>query len=348
MRIKEKAKERLLLQESICSFLKIRKVPIIIFTGIVVIFGILFYLYDIPFDAIIYGCELSFVWCAVCQFIDFYKYYKRHKLLHINREQFFDDAEQLPEYMDIIEYDYQELAKKLYQAKQELISKNRIAKKELLDYYGMWVHQIKTPIAALDILLQNTERMLYQLDEKEMMQKAISVSDMKMELFKIEQYVEMALNYLRVEDISSDLVFKKHELDDMVRQVIRKYAKIFISKKIKIDFKLTKACIVTDEKWFIFVLEQIISNALKYIKKGQIFIYMKEKSLVIEDTGIGIPAEDLPRIFEKGFTGYNGRENKKSTGIGLYLCKNIMDKLQWNITVDSEVGSGTKIYLTKM
>ena len=337
-----------MIKESIFSFLKIRKVLIIIFIGIVVIFGILFYLYDIPFDAIIYGCELSFVWCAVCLFIDFYKYYKRHKLLHINREQFFDDAEQLPEHMDIIEYDYQELAKKLYQAKQELISKNRIAKKELLDYYGMWVHQIKTPIAALDILLQNTERMLYQLDEKEMMQKAISVSDMKMELFKIEQYVEMALNYLRVEDIYSDLVFKKHELDDMVRQVIRKYAKIFISKKIKIDFKLTKACIVTDEKWFIFVLEQIISNALKYIKKGQIFIYMKEKSLVIEDTGIGIPAEDLPRIFEKGFTGYNGRENKKSTGIGLYLCKNIMDKLQWNITVDSEVGSGTKIYLTKM
>lgn len=337
-----------MIKESIFSFLKIRKVLIIIFTGIVVIFGILFYLYDIPFDAIIYGCELSFVWCAVCLFIDFYKYYKRHKLLHINREQFFDDAEQLPENMDIIEYDYQELAKELYQAKQELISKNRIAKKELLDYYGMWVHQIKTPIAALDILLQNTERMLYQLDEKEMMQKAISVSDMKMELFKIEQYVEMALNYLRVEDISSDLVFKKHELDDMVRQVIRKYAKIFISKKIKIDFKPTKACIVTDEKWFIFVLEQIISNALKYIKKGQIFIYMKEKSLVIKDTGIGIPAEDLPRIFEKGFTGYNGRENKKSTGIGLYLCKNIMDKLQWNITVDSEVGSGTKIYLTKM
>lgn len=348
MRIKEKAKERLLLQESICSFLKIRKVPIIIFTGIVVIFGILFYLYDIPFDAIIYGCELSFVWCAVCLFIDFYKYYKRHKLLHINREQFLDDAEQLPKHMDIIEYDYQELAKELYQAKQELISKNRIAKKELLDYYGMWVHQIKTPIAALDILLQNTERMLYQLDEKEMMQKAISVSDMKMELFKIEQYVEMALNYLRVEDISSDLVFKKQELDDMVCQVIRKYAKIFISKKIKMDFKPTKACIVTDEKWFIFVLEQLISNALKYTKKGQISIYMKEKSLVIEDTGIGIPAEDLPRIFEKGFTGYNGRENKKSTGIGLYLCKNIMDKLQWNITVDSEVGSGTKIYLTKM
>ena len=181
-----------MIKESIFSFLKIRKMPIIIFTGIVVIFGILFYLYDIPFDAIIYGCELSFVWSAVCLFIDFYKYYKRHKLLHINREQFFDDAEQLPEHMDIIEYDYQELAKELYQAKQELISKNRIAKKELLDYYGMWVHQIKTPIAALDILLQNTEQFLYEEDivnsrinkRLEIIQESIPVSDMKMELFK--------------------------------------------------------------------------------------------------------------------------------------------------------------------
>ena len=242
-----------MIKESIFSFLKIRKVLIIIFTGIVVIFGILFYLYDIPFDAIIYGCELSFVWSAVCLFIDFYKYYKRHKLLHINREQFFDDAEQLPEHMDIIEYDYQELAKELYQAKQELISKNRIARKELLDYYGMWVHQIKTPIAALDILLQNTEQFLYEEDivnsrinkRLEIIQESVPVSDMKMELFKIEQYA----------------------VDDMVRQVIRKYAKIFISKKIKMNFKPTGRYIVTDDKWFVFVLEQLISNALKYTKK---------------------------------------------------------------------------------
>ena len=348
--------ERNIIQQSIFSFLKIRKVPIIIFTGIVVIFGILFYLYDIPFDAIIYGSELSFAWSAVCLLIDFYKYYKRHKLLHINREQFFENAEELPEYMDIIECDYQELVKELSQAKQDFISQNRIARKEMLDYYGMWVHQIKTPIAAMDILLQNTEQFLYEEDivnsrinkRLEIIQESIPVSDMKMELFKIEQYVEMALNYLRVEDISSDLSFKKHAVDDMVRQVIRKYAKIFISKKIKMNFKPTGSYIVTDDKWFVFVLEQLISNALKYTKQGQISIYMEDKSLVIEDSGIGIPAEDLPRIFEKGFTGYNGRENKKSTGIGLYLCKNIMDKLQWNITADSEVGSGTKIYLTKM
>ena len=153
-------------------------------------------------------------------------------------------------------------------------------------------------------------------------------------------------------------IFRKENTDKALKYGIYRhlptYEKIirnlvsFYNKKIKMNFKPTGRYIVTDDKWFVFVLEQFISNALKYTKKGQISIYMKEKSLVIEDTGIGIPAEDLPRIFEKGFTGYNGRENKKSTGIGLYLCKNIMDKLQWNITVDSEVGSGTKIYLTKM
>ena len=348
IKIKEKPEKRPLFKESISSFFKICKVPIIIFTGIVVIFGILFYLYDIPSDAIIYGMQLSIVWSGVCFLIDFYRYYKRHKLLHINREKFFDDVEQLPEQMDIIECDYQELVKELYRAKQELVSGNRIARKEMLDYYGMWVHQIKTPIAALDILLQNVEQNLYQSDEKETIQETVPVADMKMELFKIEQYVEMALNYLRVEDISSDLSFKKCAVDDMVRQAIRKYAKVFISKKIQMDFKPTNVYTVTDEKWFVFVLEQLLSNSLKYTKEGKISIFMEGKALVIEDTGIGIPAEDIPRIFEKGFTGYNGREDKKSTGIGLYLCKNIMDKLQWNITADSEVGTGTKIYLTKM
>ena len=313
-----------------------------------ILFAVIFWIYEIPVEIAGYAFLLVILWNVIWFTLVFIRYEKRQRILEENQGKIRTEAGGFPEAESRESEMYQELIRQLYEEKKELESSVQIEKQELSDYYSMWVHQIKTPIAALDILLQNTEQMLYQLDEKEMMQETISVSDMKMELFKIEQYVEMALNYLRVEDISSDLVFKKHELDDMVRQVIRKYAKIFISKKIKMDFIPTKACIVTDEKWFIFVLEQIISNALKYTKKGQISIYMKEKSLVIEDTGIGIPAEDLPRIFEKGFTGYNGRENKKSTGIGLYLCKNIMDKLQWNITADSEVGRGTKIYLTKM
>ena len=321
-----------------------------------ILFAVIFWIYEIPVEIAGYAFLLVILWNVIWFTLVFIRYEKRQRILEENQGKIRTEAGGFPEAESRESEMYQELIRQLYEEKKELESSVQIEKQELSDYYSMWVHQIKTPIAALDILLQNTEQFLYEEDivnsrinkRLEIIQESIPVSDMKMELFKIEQYVEMALNYLRVEDISSDLSFKQYAVDDMVRQVIRKYAKIFISKKIKMDFKPTKACIVTDEKWFIFVLEQIISNALKYIKKGQISIYMKEKSLVIEDTGIGIPAEDLPRIFEKGFTGYNGRENKKSTGIGLYLCKNIMDKLQWNITVDSEVGRGTKIYLTKM
>ena len=309
---------------------------------------IIFFLYQLPIEPMVYATVFWLI-TGICACLNgFYRYRKKVEQLELIAAAPDINLSQMDSPVGQDERFQQEIMQQLNQMRIDVENASQKSSEDMTDYYTMWAHQIKTPIAALDILLQNTEQMLYQLDEKEMMQETISVSDMKMELFKSEQYVEMALNYLRVEDISSDLVFKKHELDDMVRQGIRKYAKIFISKKIKMDFIPTKACIVTDEKWFIFVLEQIISNALKYTKKGQISIYMKEKALVIEDTGIGIPAEDLPRIFEKGFTGYNGRENKKSTGIGLYLCKNIMDKLQWIITVDSKVGSGTKIYLTKM
>ena len=331
-----------MIKESIFSFLKIRKMPIIIFTGIVVIFGILFYLYDIPFDAIIYGCELSFVWCAVCLFIDFYKYYKRHKLLHINREQFFDDAEQLPEHMDIIEYDYQELAKELYQAKQELISKNRIAKKELLDYYGMWVHQIKTPIAALGVLIQSGE----ELEEVQESPKAQELTrSMKMEVFRIEQYVDMVLTYLRMGSATSDYAFRICSLEEIVRQAVRKYSQMFIMTRTRLHLEIQDQKILTDEKWLTFVIEQILSNAVKYARGGEISIYTEEKTLVISDNGIGIAEEDLPRIFEKGFTGYNGRANKKSTGIGLYLCKTIIDRLHHTIWIESKPEKGTKVYL---
>ena len=331
-----------MIKESIFSFLKIRKMPIIIFTGIVVIFGILFYLYDIPFDAIIYGCELSFVWCAVCLFIDFYKYYKRHKLLHINREQFFDDAEQLPEHMDIIEYDYQELAKELYQAKQELISKNRIAKKELLDYYGMWVHQIKTPIAALGVLIQSGE----ELEEVQESPKAQELTrSMKMEVFRIEQYVDMVLTYLRMGSATSDYAFRICSLEEIVRQAVRKYSQMFIMTRTRLHLEIQDQKILTDEKWLTFVIEQILSNAVKYARGGEISIYTEEKTLVIADDGIGIAEEDLPRIFEKGFTGYNGRANKKSTGIGLYLCKTIIDRLHHTIWIESKPEKGTKVYL---
>ena len=157
--------------------------------------------------------------------------------------------------------------------------------------------------------------------------------------------MEMVLVYLRMENMSADLSFEQSVLDDLIRQVIRKYSRQFIIQKIKLNYETINSRVLTDEKWMVFVLEQLLSNALKYTRSGYISIYMEKKELVIQDTGIGIEAEDLPRVFEKGFTGYNGRTDKKSTGIGLYLCKSIMDKLRHQIRIESEVGVGTKVYL---
>ena len=135
--------------------------------------------------------------------------------------------------------------------------------------------------------------------------------ELSAELFKIEQYVEMVLGYLRTEQMTSDLTLKKYDLFNMIRQAIRKYSRLFILQKIKLNLEEMDYQVITDEKWLLFAIEQILSNALKYTKEGSISIYMSKErkdTLVIEDTGIGISPEDLPRVVEKGFTGYNGRE----------------------------------------
>lgn len=144
------------------------------------------------------------------------------------------------------------------------------------------------------------------------------------------------------------LVFARYDLDALIRQAVRKYAPLFIRRKIILSYEPVHCEVLTDEKWLVFVLEQILSNALKYTKSGSIHIYLSPdapKTLVIEDTGIGIAPEDLPRIFEKGYTGCNGRADKRSTGIGLYLCRQIMEKLSHTIRIESEMGVGTKVYL---
>ena len=206
---------------------------------------------------------------------------------------------------------------------------------EKQDFFALWAHQIKTPIAALNLLLQ---------EEKQ------DTAVCRQELFKIESYVEMALNYLRFEEMSNDLVLERNSLEQLVRQVIRKYATIFIYNHISIQLEHLDYTVLTDEKWFCFMLEQILSNALKYTKQGSVKIYAEETEnglhIFVKDTGIGIKREDLPRIFEKGFTGYNGRMDKKASGLGLYLCKGVCGKLGHGISVSSKEGEGTTVILT--
>lgn len=238
---------------------------------------------------------------------------------------------------DEIENELLEIIERLKNGGMRLNDSMNMKYSDMVDYYTMWVHQIKTPIAALRLLLAEEE------DERS--------QEMWEELFSIEQYVEMALQFSRLSAKSTDFVIGEVSLDKVVREAIHKYARLFVRKKIKMELSSIDTQVLTDEKWLEFVIEQILSNAIKYTAGGTISVYLKEepeqetKELVIEDTGIGIAPEDLPRIFEKGYTGYNGHADKRSTGIGLYLCRKIMRKLSHEITIESEIGVGTKVHL---
>lgn len=297
------------------------------------VFSVVLLLYQVPMEAVLYGIVIvSVTGCAfLCH--GFGKFRKKRELVSGLAERIENGLEfrDLPEAEDALEEAYQELLEGLLKEKQREKARADERENDMVEYYTLWAHQIKTPIAAMSLLLQEESSQIN--------------AELAMELFQIEQYVEMVLQYLRLGSESSDLVLRAYDLDECIRQAVRKYAKNFIRKKIILDFTETECKVITDEKWLVFVLEQLLSNALKYTKEGTIRIYWKSGFLYIEDTGIGITAEDLPRIFEKGYTGYNGRKDKKSTGIGLYLCREILERLSHHIEITSTLGQGTRVCL---
>lgn len=237
----------------------------------------------------------------------------------------------LPKIESIDEADYQKLIRSLTEEISDIEYKSSMKYRDMIDYYTVWAHQIKTPIASMHITLQNEDTPLSRR--------------LSSELFRIEQYVEMVLAFLRLDSTSTDYVFKEHDLDEIVRESIKRFSTEFIERKIKLQYSPSDKKIITDEKWLSFVIEQLLSNALKYTREGSIKIYSDKQYLCIEDTGIGIAPEDLPRIFEKGYTGGNGRINSKASGLGLYLCKRICDNLGIGIIARSEIDNGTVILL---
>lgn len=214
----------------------------------------------------------------------------------------------------------------LYQKKSEAESKLT----DLLDYYTLWVHQIKTPIAATRLLVA-------EVSERELKRQ------LEQEIFKIDSYTNLVLQYLRLESFHDDLVLKKENIEDLVKEVIRKYAIFFIQKSLSINMHDLDRSIVTDKKWLLVVIEQILSNSLKYTNEGGIEIYMDGQDLCIKDTGIGIKNSDVLRVFERGFSGYNGRMTQQSSGLGLYLTQKISQELGHQIRIESELGQGTTV-----
>lgn len=319
------------------SYIRRHRLGLILFLVFGIIFASVFYLYQLPVEAVGYALGLCLILGIIVLVIDAGSYRQRVQDLQGQQEAVRNGIEKLPRPQDSLEEAYQELLYQVQQERQEQTTALMKEKTDITDYFTLWAHQIKTPIAAMRLLFQQemeTEEQFYEQKK-----------ECEGELFKIEQYVEMVLQYLRLNSSVNDFVLKEYSLDDMIRQAVRKYAPMFIRKKIALDYKGVEAKVVTDEKWLVFVIEQILSNAIKYTAEGEISIYMESNCLVIEDTGIGILAEDLPRIFEKGYTGYNGRSDKKASGIGLYLCREILEKLGHKVYVESEPGKGTKVKL---
>lgn len=318
--------------EILKSYLKKNIKVYILFIVFIAIFFIMFYLYNLPLEALIYTGSFCFLAALIASISDYANYKESYKKLNFLEKNILNDLDALPKSLDIrIDY-YHKIIEKLYEELEKLTQENRQKNTDMVDYYSMWVHQIKTPIAAMNFLLDNEE-----VDQKILQQ----------ELFKIERYVEMVLTYIRLDSVSSDYVITKINLDEVVKDSVKKYATIFINKKIKLNYVSHETIVVSDKKWLSFAFEQILGNSVKYSSSGgEITIETCDNKLVIEDKGIGIKEEDLPRIFEKGFTGFNGRYEKKSSGLGLYLCKKTLDKLGHRIEISSTVGKGTRVEIT--
>lgn len=292
------------------------------------IFVWIFLLYDLETEAVLYAAGLCVLLTVLVLAVHYLQYRQKHFRRYIYMKQIEVMDDQLPQPETLAEADYQEMIRRLWSVYRDGLTAWQNERQEHMDYYTTWVHQIKTPISIMRMSLQTEDTR----ENRELLA----------ELFRIEQYVEMVLNYLRLGSKDSDFVFQEYRLDQIIRQAVHKYAGQFVRRRIRLLYEPTEIRVLTDEKWLLFMIEQILSNAVKYTPQGTVRITVTENLMLqIADTGIGIAPEDLPRIFEKGFTGYNGRSDKKSTGLGLYLCQMTADRLSHQISVESTVGEGT-------
>ncbi len=310
------------------SYLKRHYKILMLLFMFILVFALVFSLYDLEVEAVFYASLLCLVGGCMFFGFGFFKYIKKHRRLMQVIKNLDVGIKGLPSPAGQIEQDYQNMLRELYARNLRVVSEADGQRRDTEDYYTLWAHQIKTPLAAMHLLLTGD-------DEHQRLLAA--------ELFKTEQYVDMVLQYVRLGSESSDLTLKTYNLDDIIRGCLRKYARLFSLKKLEFSFTETNLKILTDEKWLSFVIEQVFSNSLKYTPSGKISIYSRGELLIIEDTGIGIRPEDLPRVCEKGYTGACGRADKKSTGIGLFLCKSILTKLGHGLEISSSVGVGTRV-----
>lgn len=302
---------------------------LVLFTGL---FAVSFALYGLPLAAVAYPAGLCALAGAGMAVWDFRRAARRHKEMEQLRQTWETVLASLPEMKTVEGQDCAALVEQLRQELRQQLGAAETRRGETVAYYTAWVHQIKTPIAAMRLTLQGED--------------TPAARRLTAELGRIEQYVDMVLTYLRLEEGGSDYVIRPCSVDEVVRAAVRRFAGEFIDRRIALEYRPIGRTVVTDEKWLRFVVEQVLSNALKYTPEGgRIAVTWQEEGqvLCISDTGIGIAPEDLPRVFEMGYTGTNGRMDRHASGIGLYLCRRICQNLGHTITARSAVGQGTEV-----
>ena len=306
-------------------------------------------MFFIMISTVMYFSNISFVIIFLVFFIWFFplstyiliEYMKYRKyfsninniLESLDKKYLLPEVLQEPNFM--VGENINDILKELSRDMHEQVKHYRNIQKEYREYIEMWVHEIKTPIASSKLLIENnTNEVTRKIDTQ---------------MDRIENYVEQVLYYSRSDEVGKDYIIKKVGLSKLVKDVIKRNQRDFISKRISLQLGDLDEIIYSDTKWVEFILNQIIGNAIKYSKgkDDKIEIYLKKISsavvLTIKDHGVGIIERDLNRVFEKGFTGENGRKFGKSTGIGLYLCKKLTDKLGLGLQVQSEENVGTEI-----
>ena len=311
-------------------YVRERRRVLIAFGVVCAVFAASFALYHLPLAAVGYPAGLCLSAGLIWAVWDSRRLRRRHEQLHQLAAMGADMELSLPEPRTLQEEDAQLLIRTLCREQRETVSRMNARYADMMDYYTVWAHQIKTPIAAMALQLNQEDSALGR--------------GLRAELMRVEQYVEMVLAYLRLDSESTDYVIREYDLDGIVRQAVKRFAGEFIARHLTLNYQPLNARVVTDEKWLLFVVEQVISNALKYTQSGGVTITLEApKTLCIRDTGIGIAPEDLPRVFDKGYTGCNGRTDKKASGIGLYLCRRVCRKLGHGIDAQSSPGEGTVI-----
>lgn len=314
------------------QYLKDRRKVLCVSGIFVVCFFFLYFLYDVRLEPAFYTLFLMVLFALPFIVKDIRRYYKTiSKIAELSRSDF-DDNFDLPTANGFVERCYQAEIKSIVQAWKADRAVWRKAATERDDYYTLWTHQIKTPLYSMDLMLQTQD---------------MAPQKLRIELLKVSQYVEMALKYLQLENQSADIYLSQVLVLPLVQEAVKKYSGMFIAKKLRVELKDLEGAILTDPKWFSFMLEQLISNAVKYTERGGVAISQPSPSQIcISDTGIGISDSDLPLIFEKGYSGFNGRIQKKSSGCGLYLCKKIAKLLGCSLSVTSKLNHGTTVTIT--